>query len=155
MTYKINQILLGAGCFWHVEKVFNFTKGVSNTEVGYAGGNTTSPTYEDVCSGSTNHAEVVKIDFNPEIISFAELLEIFWNIHDPSQLNRQGLDIGTQYRSCIFTDCPEYITIAKDQIALINSKKIYNSAITTQIYSKMNYYPAEDYHQKYMFRDNF
>ena len=155
MAYKKNQILLGAGCFWHVEKIFNYTRGVNSTEVGYAGGEKIDPSYEDVCSGTTNHAEVVKIVFNPNIISFVELLEIFWGIHDPSQLNRQGLDIGTQYRSCIFTDYPEYESIAKDQIQIINSKKIYNTAITTQIYSEMNYYPAEDYHQKYLFRDKF
>ena len=153
MTEDKNIVLFGAGCFWHPQKVYHFTDGVLETEVGYAGGSNQNPTYEQVCSGLTGHAEIVKVKFDDSIVKFDELLDIFWNIHDPTQINRQGVDIGTQYRSCIFTNFDPYLDKIKKSIEDMNNSETYSNPISTIIYNTIKYYPAEDYHQKYLFRN--
>ena len=132
--------------------VFHSTDGVLNTKVGYAGGTTDNPTYSEVCSGQTGHAEVVKVEFDPNIIDFSKLLDIFWDIHDPTQINRQGVDIGTQYRSCIFTDYEPYIEITKNAIKIIDQSKRFDRPISTILYESMIFFEAENYHQKYLFK---
>ncbi|MDG2187735.1 MAG: peptide-methionine (S)-S-oxide reductase MsrA [Hyphomicrobiales bacterium] len=144
--------LFGAGCFWHIEKIFHFTEGVLDTEVGYAGGVKSDPTYEEVCSGITGHAEVVKVQFNEIIISFDDLLNIFWNIHDPTQINRQGFDVGSQYRSCVFTNNDSSIKIFENQLNKLKTSDKYSKPIATILYTNLVYYAAEEYHQKYLFR---
>ncbi|MAT23158.1 MAG: peptide-methionine (S)-S-oxide reductase [Rhodobiaceae bacterium] len=132
--------------------VFHSTDGVLNTKVGYAGGTTDNPSYSEVCSGQTGHAEVVKVEFDPNIIDFSKLLDIFWDIHDPTQINRQGVDIGTQYRSCIFTDYEPYIEITKNAIKIIDRSKRFDRPISTILYESMIFFEAENYHQKYLFK---
>lgn len=141
--------IFGAGCFWSPQKYFDETQGVTNTWVGYAGGHTDNPTYEDVCSGSTNHAEVIKIEFDPEQTSFEKLLEVFWDIHDPTTKDRQGLDIGSQYRSAVFYMNDEQKAIAEKSKDEMNKSGKFANNIVTQIESYTNFYAAEDYHQKY------
>jgi len=138
----------GAGCFWGVEAKFQKVKGVINTTVGYMGGRLKNPTYEQVCTDKTGHAEVVQITFDKEEISYEKLLEIFWSLHDPTQLNRQGPDIGKQYRSVIF-----YYNETQKKIAEESKKQIqkkYNRKIVTEITHVSKFYPAEEYHQKYL-----
>ena len=138
----------GAGCFWGVEAKFQKVKGVINTTVGYMGGRLKNPTYEQVCTDKTGHAEVVQITFDKEEISYEKLLEIFWSLHDPTQLNRQGPDIGKQYRSVIF-----YYNETQKKIAEIQKKQIqkkYNRKIVTEITHVSKFYPAEEYHQNYL-----
>lgn len=144
----MQKATFGAGCFWGVEASFQKIKGVTSTTVGYMGGKTKNPTYEKVCTDKTGHAEVVQIIFDPLIISYEKLLEIFWSIHDPTQLNRQGLDIGTQYRSLIFYHSEEQKQLAEKskQKQLLRHKK----EITTEITPVKEFYPAEEYHQKYL-----
>jgi len=142
----------GAGCFWGVEETFRTTKGVISTAVGYMGGHTESPTYEDVCSGQTGHAETVEIIYDPSVISYNELLNVFWNVHDPTTLNRQGPDVGEQYRSIIFyydEEQKKSATISKEKLNKSNS---YGREIVTEIVpaSDFKFYIAEDYHQKYL-----
>lgn len=138
----------GAGCFWGVEASFQKIKGVTSTTVGYMGGKTKNPTYEQVCTDKTGHVEVVQIIYDPFIVSYEKLLETFWSIHDPTQLNRQGLDIGTQYRSLIFYHSEEQKQLAEKskQKQLLRHKK----EITTEITPAKEFYPAEEYHQKYL-----
>lgn len=139
--------VFGAGCFWCVEHVFGLLNGVDEAISGYAGGNVANPSYEDVCTGNTNHAEVVKIVFDPRVISYEKLLEIFWNVHDPTQLNRQGNDVGTQYRSIIF-----YLSEEQKKLAEQSKQKYEASAevkFTTLIEPLKDFYKAEDYHQQY------
>lgn len=138
----------GAGCFWGVESKFQKVKGVINTTVGYMGGRLKNPTYEQVCTDKTGHAEVVQIIFDKEQISYEKLLEIFWSIHDPTQLNRQGPDIGKQYRSVIFHHNETQKKIAEKSKKQIQKK--YNRKIVTKITSASKFYPAEEYHQKYL-----
>tara|TARA_Y100001958_G_C20693926_1_gene203095 strand:+ start:52 stop:504 length:453 start_codon:yes stop_codon:yes gene_type:complete len=140
--------IFGAGCFWKPDIEFEKLNGVKRTEVGYCGGDSAQTTYEKVCSGSTNHAEVVKVDFDENIISYEELLSFFFKIHDPTTLNRQGPDIGTQYRSEIFYTSNLQKEIAEKFIKNLNSK--FNGRIVTKISKKLNYSKAEDYHQKYL-----
>ena len=140
----------GAGCFWGVELAFQKTKGVTSTSVGYTGGTTKNPTYEDVCTGRTGHAEVVRMEFDPNIISFDELLEVLWTCHDPTTLNRQGPDIGTQYRSAIFFHSPEQEVSAKASRDKADQSGRFNAPIVTEITPASEYYIAEDYHQKYL-----
>ena len=138
----------GAGCFWGVEAAFRQLEGVTGTRVGYSGGHTENPTYEDVCSHTTGHAEVVEVAYDPERISYDELLEIFWHKHDPTQLNRQGWDIGDQYRSAIFVhgdDQREAALSSKNQ-----EQARYPGPIVTQIEPAQTFYEAEDYHQQYL-----
>lgn len=138
-----------AGCFWGVEDAFAQVKGVNSTTVGYTGGTKTNPTYKDVCGGNTGHAEAVEIDFEPSQVSYPELLATFFQLHDPTTLNRQGPDFGTQYRSAIFFHDAEQETAAKDAKATLEQSRIFKRPIVTQIAAAGPFYPAEEYHQKY------
>jgi peptide-methionine (S)-S-oxide reductase len=138
----------GAGCFWGVEETFRKLKGVTSTAVGYAGGTKENPTYEDVCSDETGHAEVVQVEFDPSQISYDDLLDVFWSNHNPTTLNRQGPDIGTQYRSVIFYHSPEQKTAAEKSKIDIGSR--LNRPIVTQIEPARNFWRAEEYHQRYL-----
>ena len=141
--------VFGAGCFWCVEAVFERLQGVLDVESGYAGGTVANPTYDQVCSGKTGHAEVCKITFDPSVISYDALLEVFWKTHDPTTLNRQGNDIGTQYRSVIFTLNDTQQKLAEYYKQRIGEEKIYPRPIVTEILPLPEYYPAESYHQDY------
>lgn len=144
---------LAGGCFWCLEAVFDDLKGVDSVESGYMGGGTANPTYEEVCSGETGHAEVTQLTFDPKQVSFKEILEVFFVIHDPTTLNRQGNDVGTQYRSAIFYHSPEQKAIAQQVIANLGAAKIYEDPIVTEVVPASKFYVAEDYHQEY-FRRN-
>jgi peptide-methionine (S)-S-oxide reductase len=137
-----------AGCFWGVEHAFMKAKGVKSTSVGYTGGNLTNPTYEEVCTDRTGHAEAIQLKYDPKEISYKELLELFWSIHNPTTKNRQGLDIGTQYRSAVFYHTSEQENIAKELKRELDQSKFQNK-IVTEIVPASTFYPAEDYHQKY------
>ena len=142
------KVLIGAGCFWGVEEVFRKIHGISDTKVGYAGGNFSNPTYQDVCSDTTGHAEVVQIKFDSNLISYEKILDYFWLCHDPTQLNRQGSNIGTQYRSIIF-----YFTEEQKKIARVSKKKFQkklSNKIVTVITEVAPFYLAENYHQRYL-----
>ena len=146
----------GAGCFWHVEEIFKKTKGVKSTQVGYSGGIKQNPTYEDVCTDTTGHAESVQVDYDPEEIPYEELLKIFWGNHNPTTLNRQGPDVGTQYRSVVFFHTPE-----QEKAALEMKKKLspmarekFHEEIITEIKSAQEFYRAEEYHQQYFEKSN-
>ncbi len=140
---------LGGGCFWCLEAIFNELRGVEKVVSGYSGGSVPDPSYREVCAGTTGHAEAVQITFDPGIISFKELLEVFFTIHDPTTLNRQGADVGTQYRSVIFYHTPEQKEIAKEVIAKIEAAKIWDAPVVTEITQFKAFYPAENYHQEY------
>jgi peptide-methionine (S)-S-oxide reductase len=140
---------LGAGCFWCVEAVYDQLKGVISVESGYSGGHTVNPTYKEVCTGETGHAEVCHITFDPKIITFGDILTVFWSIHDPTTLNRQGADVGTQYRSVIYYHNEKQKEIAERQIELITNQKLYNDPIVTEITKFSLFFQAEDYHQEY------
>jgi peptide-methionine (S)-S-oxide reductase len=140
---------LGGGCFWCTEAVFDDLKGVISVESGYSGGAVANPTYEQVCSGRTGHAEVVQVKFDPSVISYRELLEIFFTVHDPTTLNRQGADVGTQYRSVIFTHSPEQRETAEAVIRDLDSQHLWPQPIVTQVVPFEAFYKAEDYHQEY------
>ncbi len=147
---KLKKATFGAGCFWGVEDIFRKLEGVMDTQVGYAGGDFDHPSYQDVCSGVTGHAEVVEVNYDPEIISYTDLLDIFWNIHDPTTLNRQGPDIGTQYRSVIF-----YHNSKQEELALESKKSLeasgrYEREIVTDIKPAGKFWRAEEYHQQYI-----
>lgn len=139
----------GGGCFWCTEAVFLELRGVEKVESGYAGGTMENPSYEAVCSGRTGHAEVIQITFDSATISFRDLLEVFFATHDPTTLNRQGADVGTQYRSVIFAHSPEQQAAAEAMIADLNASGALAGPIVTQVVPYANYYPAEDYHQNY------
>ena len=139
-----------AGCFWGVEATFRQLEGVISTRVGYSGGHLDKPTYEDVCTDGTGHAEAVEVDFDPTKISYDKLLEVFWDNHDPTQLNRQGPDWGTQYRSAIFFHSPEQETAAKASKDALEKSRRYSKPIVTQIAPATTFYEAEDYHQQYL-----
>ena len=141
--------IFGAGCFWCVEGVYNLLKGVELATSGYSGGDTINPTYKEVCTGETNHAEVVKIDFDPTIISYEELLEAFWSVHDPTSLNKQGEDVGTQYRSVIYYLNEEQKLKAEKAKLEKDQSGDYDSPIVTLIEPFTEFYAAEDYHQGY------
>jgi peptide-methionine (S)-S-oxide reductase len=142
MSQKKEISTLAGGCFWCLEAVFELLKGVEKVESGYTGGHTINPTYEQICGGATGHAEAVRITFDPDVIRFGELLEVFFAIHDPTTLNRQGHDIGSQYRSAIFTHNPEQKAAAEEALAGV-------AAAVTEITPAGVFYPAEDYHQEY------
>ncbi|MFW9855166.1 MAG: peptide-methionine (S)-S-oxide reductase MsrA [Candidatus Thorarchaeota archaeon] len=144
----LEKATLGGGCFWCIEAVFAEVRGVKQAISGYSGGDTEA-TYEEVCSGTTGHAEVVQIAFDPKIISFREILEIFFSVHNPTQLNRQGADVGTQYRSSIFYHNPEQKEISEQVIKDLTDSKIWPDTIVTEISPLKQFYQAEDYHQKY------
>jgi peptide-methionine (S)-S-oxide reductase len=139
----------GAGCFWHVEDLFSKTKGVKSTKVGYTGGNLTNPTYEEVCTDRTGHAEAVEVEYDPNEISYEELLDIFWNNHDPTSLNRQGPDVGIQYRSSIFFHDESQKQIAQNSKEKLDSSGKFSKTIITEIVPSPEFYKAEEYHQKY------
>jgi len=140
---------LGGGCFWCLEAVFDQVKGVDRVESGYMGGGRPNPTYEAVCTGTTGYAEIIQIRFDPNVISFRELLEIFFGIHDPTTLNRQGNDAGTQYRSAIFYHSPAQETTAKEMIEKLTKDKLFDSPIVTEVVPASTFYIAESYHQEY------
>jgi peptide-methionine (S)-S-oxide reductase len=144
------KAMFGAGCFWGVEATFREVPGVVNTTVGYAGGHTKNPTYEEVCTDLTGHAEVVLVEYDPEKVSYEQLLEVFWNCHDPTQLNRQGPDVGTQYRSVIFAFTPEQREAAEASRERLERSGRYSRPIVTQILPAPEFYPAEEYHQRYL-----
>jgi peptide-methionine (S)-S-oxide reductase len=146
----MTKATFAAGCFWGVEELFRKQPGVINTQVGYIGGHTQKPTYKDVCSDQTGHAEAVEIEYNPEEISYETLLNLFWNNHNPTTLNRQGPDIGTQYRSAIFFHTPDQEKLALASKAELENSKKFPREITTQILPASEFYPAEDYHQQYL-----
>ena len=146
--------IFAAGCFWGIEEKFNSTEGVIETEVGYIGGKKDNPTYEEVCSGTTNHAEAVRIYYQKEIVSFDSLLNIFFEIHDPTTLDRQGPDIGTQYRSAIFCQDEFQRLSSENKIKELNRDK-FNNSIVTSIESSKDFWIAEEYHQKYLKKKRF
>jgi len=150
---KYETAVFGGGCFWCLEAIFLQIKGVKSVESGYAGGPNENPTYKEVCSGKTGHAEVVKIEFNPGVISYRQLLELFFYIHDPTTLNRQGNDIGEQYRSVILFTSPEQEKIAGEYISNLKKKKMYLKPIVTEVKPLEQFYKAEDYHQKYYYNN--
>ena len=144
---------LAGGCFWCLEAVFLRLKGVSRVESGYAGGHVDNPSYRAVCAGTTGHAEVVQVEFDPNQISYRELLEVFFAIHDPTTLNRQGNDVGTQYRSAIFYHNADQKQVAEDTIEEFAKEKIWDNAIVTEVVPLEKFYPAEDYHREYYDRN--
>ena len=148
----MEKATFGAGCFWGVEQTFRDTKGVSSAVSGYAGGFTENPTYEDVCSHATGHAEVVEVEFDPAVVSYGELLDVFWANHDPTTLNRQGPDVGDQYRSVIFYHSPEQKTAAEASKAAMDQSGKFRRPIVTVIESAPTFYRAEEYHQRYLER---
>ena len=139
----------GAGCFWHVEDLLRKTRGVKSTQVGYIGGKLANPTYEEVCTDTTGHAEAVQVDYDPNEITYDELLKVFWNNHDPTSLNRQGPDVGNQYRSAIFFHNEEQLQIAQKSKEELEKSGKFHKPIVTEIVPAPEFYKAEDYHQKY------
>ncbi|MGB5091624.1 MAG: peptide-methionine (S)-S-oxide reductase MsrA [Nitrososphaeraceae archaeon] len=146
---NLEMATFAAGCFWGVEEAFTKTKGVKSTRVGYIGGNLPNPTYEDVCTDRTGHAEALQVKYDPEEISYEELLDLFWSIHNPTTKNRQGPDIGSQYRSIIFYHTPVQERIAKKSKQELDASNKFQNKIVTEIAPASTFYPAEDYHQKY------
>ena len=147
------QATLAGGCFWCLEAVYLNVRGVEKVESGYAGGEVANPSYEAVCTGRTGHAEVVQLTYDPQVITFRELLEIFFTIHDPTTLNRQGADSGTQYRSAIFYHSPAQKAEAEQVIATLQREKVYDSPIVTQVAPLDKFYPADEYHRDYYRRN--
>lgn len=146
---NLETATLGAGCFWCVEAVFDDLQGVESVESGYSGGHTANPTYQEVCSETTGHAEVVQVNFDPQEISFKEILQVFFTVHDPTQLNRQGNDIGTSYRSAIFYHTDEQKRAAEETIKEIEAEGVYDKKIVTEITPFDKFYMGEGYHQEY------
>jgi peptide-methionine (S)-S-oxide reductase len=140
---------LGGGCFWCLEAVYDELKGVESVESGYAGGHVRNPSYREVCGGRTGHAEVVQITFDPQVVSFKQILQVFFTTHDPTTLNRQGADVGPQYRSAIFYHSPEQKATAEEVIQELTAAKIWPNPIVTEVTPISNYSVAEDYHQEY------
>ena len=150
---KIGHATFGAGCFWCVEAIFERLEGVVDVRSGYTGGKIENPTYDDVCSGKTGHVEVVQVDYNPQIIGFKQLLNTFWKSHDPTTLNRQGGDTGTQYRSAVFYNSDKQRVIAEKSKKKADRSSLYEHPIVTEITRLSTFYPAEEYHQDY-YRQN-
>lgn len=144
---------LGGGCFWCLEAVYDQLRGVTDVVSGYSGGHVHEPTYERVCAGTTGHAEVVQLKFDPSAISFEDILRVFFTIHDPTTLNRQGADVGTQYRSVIFYHTEEQKAVAEQLIASLSHEKLWSAPIVTEVEPFDRFYPAEDYHQEYFARN--
>jgi len=145
---ELEKATFGAGCFWCVEAVFQRLEGVEKVTSGYMGGKTTNPTYKEICTGTTGHAEVIQIEFDPHIVTFDKLLEVLWTVHDPTTLNRQGNDVGTQYRSVVFYHNDAQKEATRQSIEKIASK-IWDNAIVTEVTEAQTFYPAEDYHNDY------
>ncbi len=150
---ETQTIVFGGGCFWCTEAVFQSLRGVISVEPGYAGGTTENPTYEDICTGTTGHAEVVRIVYNPQEVSTEDLLTVFFATHDPTQLNKQGNDVGTQYRSVVFFTTAEQESLAKSVIADIQSSSDLGGPIVTEVLPLPTFYPAEEYHKNYFARN--
>ena len=146
----MEQATFGAGCFWGVEAAFQNVKGVVDTKVGYMGGSRQHPTYEEVCTNTTGHAEVVHLRYDPSQVTYEKLLELFWRIHDPTTLNRQGPDVGTQYRSVIFYHSPEQKEAAEAMMHRLQQSGQYQKPMVTEIKPATTFYPAEEYHQRYL-----
>ena len=144
----MEKATFGAGCFWGVEAAFRQMSGVKGTAVGYMGGSVAEPTYQQVCTDTTGHAEVVQVEYDPAEVSYGQLLDVFWSNHDPTTLNRQGPDVGTQYRSVIFHHSPEQEQVARESMAAVAGK--FKRAIVTQIVPAMAFWRAEEYHQQYL-----
>jgi len=144
---------LAGGCFWCLEAVFEELRGVLRVVSGYAGGDVKDPSYEQVCTGTTGHAEVVQVSFDPSVVSYRELLEVFFTIHDPTTLNRQGPDTGTQYRSAVFTHSREQDADARNVIAELTAKRLWDAPVVTEVRPLTVFYPAEEYHQHYFARN--
>jgi len=149
----MEQAILAGGCFWCTEAVFKDLNGVSAVESGYTGGHVEHPTYRQVCGGDTGHAEAIRVTFDPEMISYDDILDIFFATHDPTQLNRQGNDVGTQYRSAIFTTSDEQKKVAEAYITQLNGAKVFSKPIATKVGALEAFYPAEAYHQDYARRN--
>lgn len=145
----MEKATFGGGCFWCVEAVFQRLKGVEKVESGYAGGTVENPTYQEVTTGTTGHAEVIRISYKPEIITYQELLEVFWKTHDPTTLNRQGADVGTQYRSVVFYHNEEQKALAEKYLKKLDASGIWDAPIVTEVKPLEAFYPAENYHQNY------
>ena len=146
----MEKATFGAGCFWGVEQAFREIKGMISTKVGYLGGTLKNPTYHDVCTDTTGHAEVVQVEFDPAQVPYEQLLDVFWNIHNPTTLNRQGPDVGTQYRSAIFHHSPEQETVARASKAKLEAAGRFKRPIVTEITPASEFYAAEEYHQQYL-----
>jgi peptide-methionine (S)-S-oxide reductase len=145
--------ILGGGCFWCTEAVFQELRGVERVVSGYAGGDVPNPTYDQVCGGRTGHAEVVRVEFDPHVVSYREILQVFFTVHDPTTLNRQGADVGTQYRSVIFVHSDEQRTVAEEVIAELSSAKVWSEPIVTEVRPAPEFYPAESQHQDFYRRN--
>lgn len=151
---SVGQVIyFGSGCFWCTEAVFDRVQGVLDVESGYANGHVANPSYEQVCDGTTGHAEVLKVTFDPQQIGLPALLEIFFGTHDPTTPNRQGNDVGPQYRSAIYTTTPEQFEIAKDFVVRLNTDNTFSAPVVTEVQPLDNYWPAENYHQDYFERN--
>jgi peptide-methionine (S)-S-oxide reductase len=146
----MEKATFGAGCFWGVEAEFRELPGVIDTAVGFSGGTTVNPSYQQVCTGTTGHAEVCEVTFDPSVVSYDQLLDLFWNIHDPTTRDRQGPDFGTQYRSVIFFHSPEQQRAAEKSLRALQESGRFKRPIVTQILPAGPFYPAEDYHQRYL-----
>ena len=155
MNTNLQTATLAGGCFWCLEAVYDEIKGVQGVESGYAGGHIDNPTYREVCNGDTGHAEVVQVHFDPNVVSYRDLLNVFFAIHDPTTLNRQGADVGTQYRSAIFYHDEEQKKIAEELIKELNGQDIWGRPIVTQIEKLDKFYMAEDYHQEYFVNNKY
>lgn len=149
----IETATLGGGCFWCLEAVFDELNGVTDVVSGYAGGARPNPTYEQVCGGATGHAEVIQVKFDTDVISYEDILRVFFAIHDPTTLNRQGADVGTQYRSVIFTHSPEQKAAAEQVIKELTAENLWPNPVVTQVQEAPTFYAAEDYHQQYYERN--
>ena len=149
----LEQATFAGGCFWCVEAVFDELRGVERVESGYAGGRVPRPSYQQVCTGTTGHAEVVRVTYDPQVVSYRDLLGVFFSTHDPTQLNRQGADVGTQYRSAVFYSKPEQREAAEQVIAELEAQKVWDAPIVTTLEPLTEFYPAEEYHRDY-FRRN-
>ena len=155
MNTNLQTATLAGGCFWCLEAVFDEMKGIVSVESGYSNGHVSNPTYREVCGGDTGHAEVVQVKYDPSMISFHDLLNVFFAIHDPTTMNRQGGDVGTQYRSAIFYHDDEQKQIAEELIKSLNAQKIWDRPIVTEVTKLDKFYMAEDYHQEYFARNAF
>ena len=155
MNTNLQTAPLAGGCFWCLEAVYDEIKGVQGVESGYAGGQMDNPTYREVCNGDTGHAEVVQVHFDPNVVSYRDLLNVFFAIHDPTTLNRQGADVGTQYRSAIFYHDEEQKKTAEELIQDLNAQKIWDRPLVTQVEKLDKFYMAEDYHQEYFARNPY
>jgi peptide-methionine (S)-S-oxide reductase len=153
MSTNFETVTLAGGCFWCLEAVYDEVKGVLSVDSGYANGHVPNPSYRAVCNGDTGHAEVVQIKFDPSVISFRDILNVFFGIHDPTTLNRQGADVGTQYRSGIYYHTPEQKEVAEALIKELNAQKIWDQPIVTEVEPIKDFYIAEDYHQEYFVRN--